>query len=449
MAKSTPAQRFARIFELFLNGATPGERDAAERKVNAWLKQHGKTRADIKAILAQAERDDAAQAPPPPPSDPRAAAPHPFDDPQFTPFGLVHGITGKYLFMPPHIATIYSLWIPFTHVYTQFRIAPRVALVSRWEDSGKTTALDVARCLVLRPNPEALGTAAAVTEFVDEGPCTVMLDELDHADAEGRSRLQLFWNLGHKRGAMRSLVVKGRRKLVKLHAPMMAAGLGGFLGRTQMSRTYILDMERYTEETRPEREFDEEDAGDLDAVYSFLCNWSHRVKLDKHPEMPRELIRRYGDNARGLLSIADSCGRECGHRGREALMMLFEKSQAERPYIKILRHGLMIFDALGVDQIGTVRFNAELKRLALPDADWAQYRGPSGLAYAHPLAHFEQAGLLAESNVRSVTCWPAGRRERGSSFNGYKRVHFEEALRKYEASGKAGAPHLRLITPSE
>src|SRR5215472_9657879 len=45
MAKSTPAQRFARIFELFLNGATPGERDAAERKVNAWLKQHGKTRA--------------------------------------------------------------------------------------------------------------------------------------------------------------------------------------------------------------------------------------------------------------------------------------------------------------------------------------------------------------------------------------------------------------------
>src|SRR5262249_56361233 len=82
MAKSTPAQRFARIFELFLNGATPGERDAAERKVNAWLKQHGKTRADIKAILAQAAVDDAAQAPPPPPSDPRAAPPpHPLDPP--------------------------------------------------------------------------------------------------------------------------------------------------------------------------------------------------------------------------------------------------------------------------------------------------------------------------------------------------------------------------------
>jgi hypothetical protein len=41
--KDTPAQRFAKLFALFINGATPGEREAAERKVNAWLGQHGKT----------------------------------------------------------------------------------------------------------------------------------------------------------------------------------------------------------------------------------------------------------------------------------------------------------------------------------------------------------------------------------------------------------------------
>src|SRR5262249_46633889 len=129
MAKSTPAQRFARIFELFLNGATPAERDAAERKVNAWLKQHGKTRADIKAILAQAAVDDAAQAPPPPPSDPRDAQPHPFEDPKFTAVGLVHGIVGKYLTMEWYVQVIYSLSIVFTHVYLQFEIAPRIAMV--------------------------------------------------------------------------------------------------------------------------------------------------------------------------------------------------------------------------------------------------------------------------------------------------------------------------------
>jgi len=110
MAKSTPAQRFTRIFELFLNGATPGERDAAERKVNAWLKQHGKTRADIKAILAQAAADDAAQAPPPPPSDPRDAAPAQPIDPNVTVLDLIRERAELYLvFSSPHEYVAYVL----------------------------------------------------------------------------------------------------------------------------------------------------------------------------------------------------------------------------------------------------------------------------------------------------------------------------------------------------
>ena len=45
--KKTPAQHFAQLFALFTGGATEGERAAAERKMDAWLKRHGKTRADI------------------------------------------------------------------------------------------------------------------------------------------------------------------------------------------------------------------------------------------------------------------------------------------------------------------------------------------------------------------------------------------------------------------
>ena len=210
--KTTPAQLFARIFALFMDtSAPPGERETAERKLDRWLKQHGKTRADIPSILAQAAVDDAAAQPPPPPSDPRDSAPHPFDDPRFTPAGLVEGIVAKYVTMKPHVAVIYSLWICFTHVYPQFKIAPRVALTSEGSDSGKTTAKDVARHLVFRPNPEDLGTGAAIGEFLDQGSCTVLLDELDQVDREGHRRLQLIWNLGHKRGATYAMVIKGSR----------------------------------------------------------------------------------------------------------------------------------------------------------------------------------------------------------------------------------------------
>jgi hypothetical protein len=305
--KKTPAQHFAQLFALLTAGATEGERAAAERKMDAWLKRHGKTRADIAAILVQATADEAASQPSPPQSDPRDAASNPFDDPAFTPTGLVEGILAKYVTISSHAATILTLWICFTHVYPRFRIAPRVALISERPDSGKSTALEVARRLVFRPNPETLGTGAAIADFLNEGPCTVLLDELDQVDAEARRRLQQLWNMGHARGAQISLKLGGRRTLISLHAPMLAAGVGSFLAPTQKSRTFTLEMEPYTAETKPEREFDDANVEDLDIVYTFLRHWSARANLDPKPAMPPGVLRRFADNVRGLLAIADGC----------------------------------------------------------------------------------------------------------------------------------------------
>jgi hypothetical protein len=68
-------------------------------------------------------------------------------------------------------------------------------------------------------------------------------------------------------------MVGGQRKLVSLHAPMLAAGVGDFLAPQQQSRTFNLEMEPYTEETKPERDWNvanEDEIRDLNAVYSFL-----------------------------------------------------------------------------------------------------------------------------------------------------------------------------------
>jgi hypothetical protein len=454
MPKSTPAQRFARIFELFLNGATPGERDAAERKVNAWLKQHGKTRADIKAILAQAAADDAAQAPPPPPSDPRDAQPHPFDYPAFTPVGLVHGIVGKYLTMDWHVRVIYSLWIVFTHVYTQFEIAPRLVMVSEGPDSGKSTARKVASHLVFRPNAEALGTAAAIREYLDQGPGTILLDELDYLDADARRQLLKLWNLGHERGAKISLMVKGRRKLVGIHAPILGAGIGDVLERTQESRTFRLDMEPYTEETKPERRYDSSAVADLDLIYSYLRKWAHTAKLNLDPDVTG-LIRRFADNARGLLAVADACGPDWAKLARDAIMVFSDREKAEQPHYLIVKHGLAIFDAAGLDQatdvMSTVLFNRELRLLDLPDARWSRYRGASGMAYPHAITVSEQAALLRRkpNAITSKSHWPAGKRIAGSSSSKvYRRGDLEVALRKHEAAQERAGPRLRLVNPT-
>src|SRR5262249_39250180 len=226
------------------------------------------------------------------------------------------------------------------------------------------------------------------------------------------------------------------------------AGIGNFLAPTQESRTYSLDMKPYTVETKPPRDYNVSvDVGEFDAVYSYIRNWVGRAQLNPDPPMPPGVILRSADNARGLLAVADACGPEWGYRARAAVTLLFKKEQAERPEITIIRHGLVIFDALGVDQIGSIGFNKELRQLDLPDARWIRYRGASGMEYAHPLEMHEQAALLDKVDVHSERVRPRGEKQ----CRGYKRVQFEEAQRKHGTAAPGEAEpargRLRLIIP--
>ena len=446
MPKNTPAQHFRDLFNRWTSGSTEHECAQGEKAADAWLKRNSKTRLDIPKILAQAVADDAAQQPPPPPSDPRDAQKHPYEDPQFTPVGLVHGITGKYLTMTPHVHVIYTLFIVATHVYRQFDIAARLALVSERPDSGKSEALKVAKTLMLRPNPEALSTGAAIIDFIVEGPGTIGLDELDLVDAEARQRILMLWNLGHDRAlAKRGLKVDGKRKVVDFYAPMMAAGLGSFLADAQLTRTFVLEMHRYTAETKPERKFRASDTADLDQVYAFLRQWAPKVKLNLNPAMPPGVIARDADNACSLLAVAEACGTKWKQRAHEAILFLLEKARLEQPYLRIIRHGLAIFDALGIKQIRSTQFNKELKRLDFSDADWTRYRGISGLDQAYPLTMNDQVKLLGMGGIAARKCTPPGEKQ----FRGYTLAQFEEAHRIHCAPGAgAGTPRLRLITPT-
>jgi hypothetical protein len=269
-----------------------------------------------------------------------------------------------------------------------------------------------------------------------------------------RRELLKLWNLGHERGAKVSLMVKGRRKLVNIYAPILGAGIGDVLERTQESRTFRLDMEPYTEETKPERRYDSSDVADLDLVYTYLRNWAHTVKLNPDPDTTG-LIRRFADNARGLLAVADACGPDWSKLARDAIMVFSDREKAEQPHLLIVKHGLAIFDAAGLDRatdvMSTVLFNRELRLLDLPDARWSRYRGAGGMAYPHPITVPEQAALLRRkpNAITSKSHWPAGKRIPGtSSSKVYRRGDFEAAWRKHEAAQGHAGPRLRLVTPT-
>src|SRR6516165_9273321 len=203
MAKSTPAQTFARIFAVWVHpGTQPGDRANAERKMDAWLKRHGKTRADIPQILAQAVADDAAAQPPPPPSDPRDAAPAEPVNPHYVVLDLIRQRAELYfVFDSPHEYVAYTLWAAYTHVYEFYQHAPRLVLTSPTSGCGKSRGLRVLDRLVARPKMSDNFTTATLYDSANDRH-TLLVDETDNLDLETDGALRAIFNSGYEKGGM-------------------------------------------------------------------------------------------------------------------------------------------------------------------------------------------------------------------------------------------------------
>ncbi len=459
MAKGqTPEQKFKHLFVMSNDESTTrGERQVAERKWREWLKRHGKKPIDIPLILAQAVQDDDDASPPTPPPQQPAANPFAEDDSTFNPATLVEEIVIRYLGMRSHVRVVFTLGVIATHIYTQFSIAPRILLTSEKPDSGKSTALEIARSLMFRVNEGAFATDAAIRDHLSLGPGSIALDEGDLLDPAARRSLLKLWNGGHIETAKHSMMVGGRRKIVSLYAPMIAAGLGRILGQAQLTRTFVLRMSPYGAGDKPKFEWwaPAKDGSDsiearketIGLIYMYLRNRAATWKLNPQPPIPDGLERRSADNARSLLSVADACGGEWPQRAREAVVALISEMSAEQPEILIVRHGLSLFDQFEADWLEVGRFNKELHRLGAPEFDWNRYSGVSGLDLdRHPISISEQGRLLSAAGIKSHPMWPPGvkfsQRQRGSCRGVLKRADFE-AVRRAQASPQT----LRLAKP--
>jgi hypothetical protein len=254
-------------------------------------------------------------------------------------------------------------------------------------------------------------------------------------------------------------MIDGRKKLVSIYCLIFAAGFLDFLAGGQKSRELNLEMEKYTEETKPKRDYYSSDLDEveLENVRSFLGRWGATVQLELKPPLPPGVIARDADNVRGLLAVARSFGLRWEQRAHAAITFLLTKEREKRDEIALCRHTLVILDMLElgkdvivVDELGdrairSTRLNKEVKRLDLADASWNSYRGPSGMDYEHPLRVNEQAELFDDAGAPVEVCHPYPRRP-GGSFRGVKRSKIEAVLRKHETDSRRG--QLRLITPS-
>jgi hypothetical protein len=437
VAKSTPAQLFAKFFRVFMDtAAAPAVRAEAEKQIDAWLRRHGKTRADIQSILAQAAADDLKSKPAPPPSDPRDAAPAEPLDPTETVLGLVTSAFKTYLAVNSHEYVALALWAMHTHVYDRYMVTPRLLLTSPVRGCGKSVGLDVLSRLVARAELTDNITAAAVYDTIDRLTCTLLMDEFDNQELATKAAMRAVLNAGYRYGRKIHRGVGKNRRAYRVFAPIAIAAIGT-LSLPLMSRSIVIRMQR-NDRWHELRRFDFNNTGDLDRVYVQIRDWARHVKLNADPQLPPELVDRLADNWRPLIAIADSFGPEWGRIARLTAVH-FAKDWREEDVPVLLLHSIReVFDALGVDRITGKALLEALHRLE--EAGWSEFTGVKGDRPPHKLRNSELRAMLRMFGIESRVVWPAKGVPGDRSGRGYYRSDFEAAWRAYCEGGETVKP---------
>jgi Protein of unknown function (DUF3631) len=344
---------------------------------------------------------------------------------------LVHELLEQYLELKQHEYVAVALWILHTHIYNQFLITPRLALVSPVRGCGKTTVLAFLALLTARGRKDDSISAAAIIRLVDRERCTLLCDEADNLGLGHNSILRAVLNSGHRKGGSRTLLVKDAPRRFSTFSPLAIAAIG-VLPLPIMHRSVVIHMERAA---RVLRRFDESDPA-INYAYAMVRAWARDISLNPDPDLPSELRNRPADNWRVLIAIADSFGRSWGARARKAAVDFSHAYRDEDAAVTLLQDIRAVFDSLGVDRLSSARLVAEL--VGMEDAGWADWRGLRDDQQPRRLSQGELARLLAPFGIRPRSIWPRRRNQDSKSRKGYLRSQFEQVWRAYCDS--AGTP---------
>jgi hypothetical protein len=154
---------------------------------------------------------------------------------KYCPLDLVEGLFRRYVVYPsPHALTAHVLWIAHTHLMHLWDITPRLGFFSAEPASGKSRALEVSALLASNPINTFSISGNALIRRVDEGECSIFIDEIDgiYGTASARdanSILTAMLNAGYAKGAKAyrcgDATQKFKTEGYSAFAPVMMAGL--------------------------------------------------------------------------------------------------------------------------------------------------------------------------------------------------------------------------------
>jgi hypothetical protein len=265
------------------------------------------------------------------------------------PLDLITYILKQYVEMRKHEYLAVALWITHTHVFEQFMVSPRLAIVSPVRGCGKTIVLSILNVLWAQPEKTDGITPAAIFRLIDDNRPTLLCDETDNYDLANNGSFRAVLNSGHRRGGSVIRVIDGAPRRYSTFAPVALAVIGT-LPLPLIQRSVVIRMTR-TDGSRELRRFDEGDLVDLETIWAAVYRWAIHVKLSTDPPMPTGVRNRAADNWRPLLATADACGEDWGAAARKAAVAMSSGHQDEDAAVMLLGDIRQIFDERRIDRI--------------------------------------------------------------------------------------------------
>jgi hypothetical protein len=427
-------KRIGALVRMIMGGGTQNEREQAREKLEQLLQKLSKTLGDIPALMAELAKVESEEA-----ADKAAQRAASADDPRTAQptaaardipcLELVDFFLREYLELQEHEYTAMALWVLHTHMFERFMCTPRLTFVSPAPDCGKTTAMSLLEKLTFRPDKSDSATPASLYHLLEQGPRTLLLDEMDNAELARNPELRRVLNSGHRRGGSIRRYIGGRSKKFSTFTPVALAAIGTNrpLPSPIISRSVVIKMQR---SKRPLRRFDLSDTSDLDAVFQQIWLWVRsNPALEPEPTMPPKMRNRARDNWAPLIALANWFGSAWGERARAAAVA-FKTGRDEDTGILLLEDIKEIFNTRGVDRIKSQDLVDALREME--GAGWDEFGG-------HGLTQGTLAKLLDNFGIKPKSIWPLQRAKGSKSAKGYLRDGFEDAWERYCADDDAPA----------
>jgi Protein of unknown function (DUF3631) len=349
----------------------------------------------------------------------------------------VSGAIRQHVVMPDRCAAATALWVVHTHLLDVLHITPRLAVISPEKQCGKTTLLDVLRCLVCRPIEVSNTTTSPIFRTIEKVRPTLLLDEGDTFLSDNEEMRGIL-NSGHRRGGavLRTIGDDFEPRQFGTYAACAIAMIGQLPG-TLADRSITIELQRRLADEAVEP-FRLDRTEHLDRLASKVARWTadnadHLRAAD--PLMPPGVFNRIADNWRPLLAIADLAGGEWPQRVRRALAAIQATAEDISVRVQLLADIRSIFSGRRLDRLPSGELVDAL--ISIEGRPWAEWKA------GKQLSQNGLARLLKPLKIRPGTKRFDGEKE---TAKGYYLSQFEDAFRRYLAQdGERNPSHRHNI----